>query len=243
MKTLQQIFDHHSQQVKGEAAYGCGHGDKGTVHSYIPEYERLLSPYREKNIKLLEIGVAYGESLEMWYEYFSKGKIYGADIHTNEIGPYLNDERFNINIVDATNPLIKSYFEGDKFDIIIDDGSHHVNHVNKTFQYLYPKMSKNGIYFVEDTHAAYWKDTHGGGLNEPESIINVSKNLVDKLNADHTRGQVEPDDFTRSTQSITFYDSVIVFERGEIHWKQPLEFPQERALNSAPDMGDFTIKT
>ena len=40
--------------------------------------------------------------------------------------------------------------------------------------------------------------------------------MIDKLNADHTRGQVEPDDFTRSTQSITFYDSVIVFERGEI---------------------------
>ncbi len=150
MKTLQQIFDHHSQQVKGEAAYGCGHGDKGTVHSYIPEYERLFSPYREKNIKLLEIGVAYGESLEMWYEYFSKGKIYGADIHTNEIGPYLNDERFNINIVDATNPLIKSYFEGDKFDIIIDDGSHRFEDQVKTFNLLRDHMNKGGIYIIED---------------------------------------------------------------------------------------------
>ena len=88
-----------------------------------------------------------------------------------------------------------------------------------------------------------------GGLNEPESIVNVSKNLVDKLNADHTKGQVEPDDFTRSTQSITFYDSVIVFERGEIHWKQPLEFGKNAPMNYAPNpelqqaAEDFVIRT
>ena len=150
MKTLQQIFESHSQQVQGKASYGCGHGDKGTVHSYIPEYERLLSPYREKNIKLLEVGIAYGESLEMWHEYFSKGKIYGVDIHTNEIGPYLNDERFDISIIDATNPLIKSYFEGDKFDIIIDDGSHRFEDQVKTFNLLRDHMNEGGIYIIED---------------------------------------------------------------------------------------------
>ena len=41
-----------------------------------------------------------------------------------------------------------------EFDVIIDDGSHQVAHVNKTFQYLYPKMSKERVYLVEDTHAA-----------------------------------------------------------------------------------------
>ena len=92
-----------------------------------------------------------------------------------------SDEKFLQELVD----------EFGEFDVIIDDGSHQVAHVNKTFQYLYPKMSKDGVYLVEDTHAAYWKDSHGGGLDEPESIINVSKNLIDKLNADHTKGQVE----------------------------------------------------
>ena len=62
-------------------------------------------------------------------------------------------------------------------------------------------MAKNGVYLIEDTHAAYW-DSHGGSLKEPKSIINVSKNLIDKLNADHTKGQVESDDFTKSTPCI-----------------------------------------
>ena len=94
----------------------------------------------------------------------------------------------------------------------------------------------------------YWKDSHGGGLDEPESIINVSKNLIDKLNADHTKGQVEPDDFTRSTQSITFYDSVIVFERGNT-LKQPLEFGKNAPMDYAPNpelqqlAEDFVIRT
>lgn len=224
---------------------------------YFPIYEKHFERFRNKPVKILEIGVLNGGSLPMWQKYFGPlSKIVAIDITPScksyeipgtqvRIGDQ-SDEKFLQELVD----------EFGEFDVVIDDGSHQVAHVNKTFQYLYPKMSKNGVYLVEDTHAAYWKDSHGGGLDEPESIINVSKNLIDKLNADHTRGQVEPDDFTRSTQSITFYDSVIVFERGEIHWKQPLEFGkntpmdyapnpelQQAARNSAPDVGDFTIRT
>ena len=72
MKTLQEISDKFSN------VQDVGHGDKGTTHSYIPSYERLLTPYRDKKINFLEIGLAYGESLEMWYEFFNKeSTIYG----------------------------------------------------------------------------------------------------------------------------------------------------------------------
>ena len=190
----------------------------------------------------------------MWREYFPKAKIFGFEFFDKFIESAKKDKLKNVfykKINVCLNGNIKKTFKKCKlkFDIIIDDGSHQVAHVNKTFQYLYPKMSKDGVYLVEDTHAAYWKDSHGGGLNEPESIINVSKNLIDKLNADHTKGQVEPDDFTKSTQSITFYDSVIVFERGEIHWKQPLEFGKNTPKDYAPNpelqqaAEDFTIRT
>ena len=205
-------------------------------HGYIKIYDSYFKEIKDKELKILEIGVADGKSLLTWSDYFKNSVIIGIDIHKIDIIEK-NLDRKNIKIHQGSqsdekfiNDIINQY---GNFDIIIDDGSHQVAHVNKTFQYLYPKMSKNGVYLVEDTHAAYWKDTHGGGLNEPESIVNVSKNLVDKLNADHTKGQVEPDDFTRSTQSITFYDSVIVFERGEIHWKQPLEFGRNQGGGSS----------
>ena len=69
----------------------------------------------------------------------------------------------------------------------------------------------------------------------------MSKNLVDKLNAHHTKGQVEPDEFTESTQSISFYDSIIIFERGQIKWKQPLEFGDIDFRDQGEEM--LTIKT
>ena len=49
MRTLQEIYEDHSD------ASGAGHGDKGTVHSYIPEYERLFSPYRDKKVNGISI--------------------------------------------------------------------------------------------------------------------------------------------------------------------------------------------
>lgn len=145
MKTLQEISE------KWENKADVGHGDKGTTHSYIPSYERLLSPYRNKDINFLEIGLAYGESLEMWYEYFTKrSTIYGVDNQTNEIGPYLKDDRFNISIVEQQNPLIKTYFNDIKFNVIIDDGSHQFPHQIATFNLLKDHMAEGGIYIIED---------------------------------------------------------------------------------------------
>jgi hypothetical protein len=67
---------------------------------------------------------------------------------------------------------------------------------------------------VEDLHTAYW-DEYGGGIQRPGSFIELTKGLIDELNAGWTRGKLAPSDFTRTTQSIHFYDSMIVFERGK----------------------------
>jgi hypothetical protein len=94
--------------------------------------------------------------------------------------------------------------------------------VGATFEFLYPLMGKNGVYLIEDLHTAYWPK-FGGGLGEPTSFINIAKGLVDQLNADHAQGQLSPDAFTRETFSIAFYDSVVVFEKGQIPNKGPIE--------------------
>jgi hypothetical protein len=66
---------------------------------------------------------------------------------------------------------------------------------------------------VEDLHTAYWPE-YGGGLHEPSSFIELAKQLIDELNADHSRSSLAPSDFTASTLSMHFYDSALVFERG-----------------------------
>lgn len=192
---------------------------------YFWVYDKHFSPLRDKPIKILEIGVLNGGSLEMWREYFHKDTvIVGVDINVDCKQHEQPDQNIHVRIGDQSNEefLQSLVDEFGTFDLVIDDGSHHVNHVKKTFEFLYPKISDNGVYFIEDTHAAYWA-SHGGSIDHPDSINNISKQMVDKINADHARGQVRPDFYTRNTKCMSVYDSIVVFERGDVGEKYALD--------------------
>jgi len=88
-----------------------------------------------------------------------------------------------------------------------------MSHIISSFEFLYPRVTKNGIYMVEDLHTAYW-DEYEGGLHKQTTFIERCKDLIDELNADHTREALTPTEFTKSTLSMHFYDSVAVFEKG-----------------------------
>jgi hypothetical protein len=88
-----------------------------------------------------------------------------------------------------------------------------MEHISATFEFLYPRMTKNGVYLVEDLCCAYWNE-FGGGLGRDISFIEKCKQMVDKLNAEHTRGALETDHFSKSTLSMHFYNSMVAFEKG-----------------------------
>lgn len=49
---------------------------------YLKIYERYFNDYINSDVKMLEIGVSKGGSLDMWREYFGdKATIYGIDIN------------------------------------------------------------------------------------------------------------------------------------------------------------------
>lgn len=84
---------------------------------------------------------------------------------------------------------------------------------------------------VEDVHASYM-DRFGGGLRRPGTFIELCKDLIDELGAE-TGGPdaAKATDFTRTTLSISFYDSMVVFERGSTTHKHMLK----RGLGSEQD--------
>ena len=43
---------------------------------------------------------------------------------------------------------------GGDFDIIIDDGSHKMNHQQISFDVLFPHLKSGGIYVIEDLHTS-----------------------------------------------------------------------------------------
>jgi hypothetical protein len=109
---------------------------------------------------------------------------------------------------------------------VLDDGSHVMQHIVTTFGFLYPRTANDGVYLVEDLHTAYW-DEYGGGVKREGSFIELCKELIDELNADWSRGVLPPTEFTRSTLSMHFYDSMAIFERGRHLPKSAPQIPPE----------------
>ena len=106
--------------------------------------------------------------------------------------------------------------------IVLDDGSHVMSDIRASFDRLYPEVSPDGVYMVEDLHTAYW-DEYGGGAKREGSFIELCKDLIDQVNATHSRGTVPETAFSRSTLSMHFYDSVVVFEKGDYGPRRSLQ--------------------
>ena len=183
-------------------------------HQYFPAYETHFERFRNRHVTLYEIGIGEGGSLQQWRRYLGPfAIIVGIDIYPR--CKQVEEEQVHVRIGSQTDLafLASVVAEFGPPDIVIDDGSHLQQHVNATFAFLCPQIAKNGVYLVEDLHAAYWPD-HGGGLGAPSSFIETAKTLVDTMHADYIGGTDRSPSGNRTT-SIHFYDSVVVFEIGE----------------------------
>jgi len=106
--------------------------DKGCTKwsGYFDVYERHLGKFVGKKPRILEIGVLGGGSIEMWLKYFGEGtQVVGVDIN-EECKNYVYDGNVEIVMGDQGNPEFWDQYLSDKkgFDIVIDDGSHVMNH-------------------------------------------------------------------------------------------------------------------
>ena len=181
---------------------------------YFPIYERHFHRYANRPVTLFEIGCGAGGSLQMWKRYFGPhARIVGID-NDPACTRFAEDQvEIRVGAQQDAGFLEALVAEFGAPDIVLDDGSHFMSHVCATFAWLYPRTAPTGVYLVEDLHTAYWPEYEGGYRREG-SFLELCKGLIDELNADHARGQLAPSDFTSSTLSMHFYDSVVVFERG-----------------------------
>ena len=111
--------------------------------------------YPLKNVKFLEIGILRGASLCLWNEYFNDPIIVGVDIinRLNENPEFYQkcDSFFDTRIAWG-NAYTEEAAQtiNDKFDIILDDGSH-VYYDQCEFLKIYPKyLTDRGVLIIED---------------------------------------------------------------------------------------------
>ena len=197
---------------------------------YFDIYEENFSKFKKRKITILEIGIAKGGSLRMWKNYFSSDStIVGIDINPeckkfekDNIKTYIGNQT-DVNFLSS---VIKDI---GKPDIIIDDGGHTPNQQIISFNYLFGHLNDKGIYLVEDTHASYHSDFQD--RQDGFTFMDYVKSLPDKLNLwyqyndykiyrKEIKEKINMPYFTKNTYKISFYNSIVVFEKRDIKTPQ-----------------------
>ncbi len=197
---------------------------------YLPVYHRHFERFRGSRVRILELGVSEGGSLQLWRDYFGPAAvIYGVDI--NPRCAAFSSRGVQVRIGSQADPkfLRAVVAEMGGVDIVIDDGSHVAQDQRISFQTLFPLVDARGLYVAEDLHTAYWYD-YGGGYGRKQSFIELAKSLVDDLHSwYHSRPSKYPD-AARVINAVHFYDSIAVIE------KAPKEKPVHLRVGVAPQL-------
>jgi hypothetical protein len=206
---------------------------------YFEIYDRHFSRYRGTDVHVVEFGVFQGGSLQMWKHYFgTKATIYGIDI--NPECKSLEEDQVTIFIGDQEDQsFLRSLVRAvPRIDILIDDGGHTMKQQINTFEELFPHVEKNGVYLCEDLHTSYWRDW-GGGYKKPGTFVEYTKNFIDFVNAWHSEDQEQlgVSDFTRTTHSLHYYDSILVVEKRPINKPDHLKVGVASIPPAAPARG------
>ena len=212
---------------------GNSSGKSSKIHNYVEVYASYFHHRRNIPIRLLEIGIHKGHSVQLWENYFPRADLYFMDIRFDDIEYFSNRSHYYLadqsNVDDLARVIRES---GGCFDVIIDDGGHFMSQQITSFIHLFPHLNPGGIYIIEDLHTSYWQG-HGvegcGTTNDPkagpDTCIEFLKKLIDDVNYMGAKGYgashaAIPNDIKTSMNlyqteiySISFYDSLCVITK------------------------------
>ena len=182
-------------------------------HHYLPIYDKYLSPWRGRPVRMLEIGVSRGGSMKLWRKFFGpEAVLFGIDIDT-ECAKF-DGQSARVRIGSQADPefLRSVVAEMGGLDVVLDDGSHVSQHIRTSLDTLYPLLSDTGLYLIEDLHACYW-DSFGGGYRRPGSFVETVKTMIDDVHHwYHNQGQ-RIAATAGHLGAIHVYDSLVVLEK------------------------------
>tara|TARA_B110000967_G_scaffold162532_1_gene169095 strand:+ start:621 stop:1367 length:747 start_codon:yes stop_codon:yes gene_type:complete len=151
-------------------------------HGYTKFYLKNLQKLKFKKINILEIGSYAGASAAAFSKFFSKSKVYCLDVNISNFkyiskkisvfGMDATTEKSNINFIKKINIDKKDGY----FDIIIDDGSHHLGDILKVFKFYFKYLKPNGFYIIEDYKLPnFFKHLNEVGEPKIDKFINFVK--------------------------------------------------------------------
>jgi cephalosporin hydroxylase len=199
LNPLETWFDSH---VDGEGTWKWRH--------YLEAYHRHFAKFVGTEVHILEIGVFSGGSLQMWKDYFGAGcHVYGVD--NFEQCKVYEQESVRILIGDQGDPgfwqTVREQVPA--LDIVVDDGSHLVDHQITSLHALLPHLRPGGVYMVEDCYSVIngFHDYAAGLSRNIHAWGQPKPGLYDPHD-----GQI-PEAFQRAVGSMHTYPYLTVFEK------------------------------
>jgi hypothetical protein len=200
------------------------HGtDKWGPHFYTPVYHELFSKFRDRPIRLLEIGVGGydvkilgGASLAMWADYFSNGQITGIDSAEKRLDLNPRVKLFRGSQEDPAF-LKQVCSERGPFNIVIDDGSHVPEHVVLSFDLLFSSLAGGGMYVIEDVQTAFWPN-FGGSIPDGGVTVKLARTVIGCLN----HAEIAIADpyhsfplYAKEIKALRAFHNLLVIEKGD----------------------------
>jgi len=193
--------------------------DKVTHHGYHRIYPWFLEHYKFKeNLNLLEIGAHEMGSVKLWKDYFPNVELTVIDIEEKEM-----DGVNCVQLDQSKRKELEAFVENkeNKFDVIIDDGSHVPEHQYLTISCLWKGLKPGGIYIIEDIETSYWgkSEIYGYKFNSNRfSIVVEFKRNIDLLNREFFKRKSSKKaslgNIISEAEMITFaYNCVIIVKK------------------------------
>ena len=193
--------------------------DKYPKYADLYNVVQTLTNYKKFN-KILEIGIGGhdlefqgGGSLMALSYFFNKSKIYGLDLINKE---FVNTKRIKA-LVGSQNDqktLEKIGKNNGLFDVIIDDGSHFVDHQLTSFKTLYKYLNNNGLYIIEDLSGSYKKSTNGDpNLSSNKNIIEYFSKHVHSTNSQFLINKVRKKKEYLDISKIFFFGGAVLIQK------------------------------
>jgi cephalosporin hydroxylase len=185
-------------------------------HHYLPIYEHYFAAWRDRPVRFLEIGVWMGGSLNMWRRYFGpEAVLFGIDID-----PKCADEDGKHGVVrigdQSDAAFLKAVVEEmGGIDVVLDDGSHRMDHIRASLAVLFPLLADHGTYMIEDLHSSYWP-SFGGGREARDNFFGMVRELTDDMHAWYHDGDRQHPEISGSVTGIHVHDSIVVLDKGVV---------------------------
>ena len=152
-------------------------------HGFSNFYEKKLKTYKNKELNILEIGSYAGASAAAFTKYFPNSKVFCFDVNISNFKyKSKNIHVFGLDIknekkVEKTTQNIFLQHKFNKFDLIIDDGSHNLDDILIGLKFFFNFLKSGGLYIIEDfKHPNYYKYNNNiKHILIDEFLINLSK--------------------------------------------------------------------